>query len=225
MLPQLPPSWHSLLSVELTKPYFRSLQEFLDKEQHCHTIFPPENDIFSALSLTPFENVRVLLMGQDPYPNQGHAHGLCFSVLPGVNFPGSLVNIFKELQEDIGFRIPNNGYLEPWARQGILMLNAMLTVRAGEPNSHKDKGWEDFTDAIVNTVNSKQDSIVFVLWGTYAQKKVPLIDADRHTIIRCAHPSMLTANDGFFGCKPFSAINKALRAAGGTELIWQIPDV
>jgi uracil-DNA glycosylase len=225
MLPQIPRSWRSLLSAELTKPYYRALQEILYHEQHCHTIFPPEKDIFSALSFTPFEDVRVLLMGQDPYPNKDHAHGLCFSVLPGVKPPGSLVNIFTELREDVGFRIPNNGYLAPWAHQGILMLNAVLTVRAGEPNSHKDKGWEVFTDAIVDTVNNKRDSIVFVLWGTYAQKKVPLIDARRHTIIRCAHPSMLTANEGFIGTKPFSAINKALRASGGTEINWQIPDL
>jgi uracil-DNA glycosylase len=225
MMPHLPASWRSLLSAELKRPYFRALQQFLATELQGHTIYPQEKDIFSALCFTHFDNVRVLLMGQDPYPSKGHAHGLSFSVLPGVKFPGSLINIFKELQEDVSFRIPNNGYLEPWARQGVLMLNSVLTVRAGEPNSHKDKGWEVFTDAIVKKVNDKNNSIVFVLWGTYAQKKIPLIDAGRHTIVRCAHPSMLTANEGFFGCRSFSAINEALRAKGEPEINWQIPDI
>jgi uracil-DNA glycosylase len=225
MLPQLPGSWHRLLAEEFDKPYFHNLQQFLATEHQSQTIYPPKKNIFTALSFTPFENVKVLLLGQDPYPGKDQAHGLSFSVHPGVKLPGSLLNIYKELQDDVGFDIPNNGYLEPWARQGVLMLNVVLTVRAGEPNSHKEKGWETFTDAIVRKVNDMRSSIVFVLWGTFAQKKIPLIDTERHTIVQCAHPSMLTAHQGFLGCRPFSTINKALRAAGRSEINWQIPNI
>jgi uracil-DNA glycosylase len=226
MLPEIPASWRPVLSEELDKPYFKELQRFVAAEQKAYTIYPPAEDIFTALRLTPYEKVNVLLLGQDPYPGKGNAHGLSFSVRPGIKPPPSLVNIYKELQKDIkGFRIPNNGYLEPWARQGVLLLNAVLTVRAGEPNSHKGQGWEIFTDTIIRKLNEKKSTVVFVLWGNYAQKKIKLIDNPLHKIVTCAHPAPLSVNRGFFGCKPFSKINKALRAAGKPEIDWQIPDI
>lgn len=225
MLPPIPSTWRSLLKAELTKPYFKELKQFIEREQLTHTIYPPENEIFSALQLTPYDEVKVLLLGQDPYPGKDQAHGLCFSVKPGVKPPASLRNIYKELQEDVGFRIPNNGYLVSWAKQGILMLNAVLTVRAGEPNSHKGKGWEIFTDTIIDRVGERDSPVIFALWGAYAQKKISLIDMSRHVIIRSAHPSPLSARNGFFGSRPFSAINKALRNIGKPQIEWQIPDL
>lgn len=232
MLPELPAAWRPQLAAELEQPYFRALAEFLAAERRAHEIYPPEEDIFAALGFTPYKKVSVLILGQDPYPGKDRAsgliqaHGLSFSVRPGVKPPASLVNIYKELQADVkGFRIPNNGYLEPWARQGVLLLNAVLTVRAGQPNSHRGKGWETFTDTIISKVNDKDSPVVFVLWGAYAQKKASLITNARHTIVKCAHPSPLSARHGFFGCKPFSAINRALRAAGKPEIEWQLPDL
>jgi uracil-DNA glycosylase len=224
MLPPIPASWRPVLSEETRKPYFKELREFLAAEQQEHTIYPPEKDIFAAFRFTPYENVNVLLLGQDPYPGEGNAHGLSFSVRPGVKPPASLVNIFKELQRDVGFRIPNNGYLEPWARQGVLLLNAVLTVRAGEPNSHKGKGWEIFTDAVIRKVNEKESRVVFVLWGNYARKKKKLITGEQHAIVECAHPAPLSAKL-FFGCRPFSKINKYLREARKPEIDWQLPDI
>ncbi|HEX5690728.1 MAG TPA: uracil-DNA glycosylase, partial [Roseiflexaceae bacterium] len=167
----------------------------------------------------------VLLLGQDPYHDHNQAHGLCFSVRPGIRPPPSLANMFKELKDDLGCRVPNNGYLVPWAEQGILMLNAVLTVRAHTPNSHKGKGWERFTDAIIRAVSANDQRVVFVLWGGYAQKKLALIDAERHVVIQSAHPSPLSARNGFFGSQPFSRINAELRAAGRPEIDWQIPDL
>jgi uracil-DNA glycosylase len=225
MLPPLPHSWHSLLAEELDKPYFRKLEQFLKEDRASHTIYPPEKDIFSAFNLTPYKNVNVLLLGQDPYPGEGQAHGLSFSVRPGIKPPASLRNIYKELATDVGFRLPNNGYLAPWAKQGMLMLNAVLTVRAGEPNSHRGKGWEIFTDCVISRVNEKADPVIFVLWGAYAQKKIALIDTNKHTIIKSAHPSPLSARHGFFGSCPFSQINKSLRVANKPQIDWQIPDI
>ncbi len=222
---QIPAAWQPILAEELEKPYFHKLQEFVEAERRAYTVFPPEKDVYSALELTPYADVNVLLLGQDPYHDDNQAHGLCFSVRPGIKPPPSLVNIFRELQNDVGFRIPNNGYLVPWAQQGMLLLNAVLTVRAHEPNSHKGKGWEIFTDAIIRHINAKDSPVVFVLWGGYAQKKRALIDTDRHTIIQSAHPSPLSAHNGFFGSKPFSAINAALRAANKPEIQWQLPDI
>jgi uracil-DNA glycosylase len=224
MLPAIPASWRPVLSEETKKPYFKELQAFLAAEQQEHTIYPPEKDIFSALKFTPYEQVNVLLLGQDPYPGKGNAHGLSFSVRPGVKPPPSLVNIFKELQRDVGFRLPNNGYLEPWARQGVLLLNAVLTVRAGEPNSHKGKGWETFTDAVIRKVNEKESRVVFVLWGNYARKKKRLITGEQHAVVECAHPAPLSVKL-FVGCRPFSKINKYLREAGKPEIDWQLPDI
>ncbi|HEY0733410.1 MAG TPA: uracil-DNA glycosylase [Herpetosiphonaceae bacterium] len=225
MQPQLPPSWQPLLADEFDKPYFQRLREFVDRERQEHTVFPPESEVFSAFQLTPYEDVNVLLLGQDPYHNENQAHGLCFSVRPGIKPPPSLKNIFKELRDDLGCKIPNNGYLVPWARQGMLMLNAVLTVRAHESNSHKNQGWETFTDTVIRTVNAKQDAVIFVLWGSYAQKKRALIDTSRHTIIEGVHPSPLSAKGGFFGSRPFSKINQTLEANGKPAIDWQIPDL
>jgi uracil-DNA glycosylase len=213
------------LNGELAKPYFQKLEQFVDEERQHYEVFPPEQDVFSALRLTPYERVNVFLLGQDPYHDNNQAHGLCFSVRPGIKPPPSLVNIFKELRSDVDFRIPNNGYLVPWAEQGMLMLNAVLTVRAHEPNSHKNHGWEKFTDQVIRVVNAKEEPVIFVLWGGYAQKKKALIDTTRHTIIESAHPSPLSARNGFFGSRPFSRINQILREHGKPEINWQLPDL
>lgn len=225
MIANLPNDWRSLLSDELDKPYFKKLMEFVAEERSKFAVFPPEADVFNAMRLTSYEQVCVLLLGQDPYHDDNQAHGLCFSVRHGIRPPPSLVNIFKELRSDIGCKIPNNGYLESWAKQGVLMLNAVLTVRAHEANSHKNQGWETFTDAIISKVNQKSDPVVFVLWGVYAQKKAILIDESCHTILQSAHPSPLSAHNGFLGSKPFSAINTALLASGKPEIDWRIPDI
>jgi uracil-DNA glycosylase len=221
----IPASWQTLLNAEFEKPYFQKLQQFVDEERQNYSVFPPAQDVFSALNLTPYEHANVLLLGQDPYHDNNQAHGLCFSVRPGIKPPPSLVNIFKELHHDVDFRIPNNGYLVPWAQQGILMLNAVLTVRAHAANSHKNHGWETFTDAIISKVNAREDPVVFVLWGGYAQKKRNLIDTTRHKIVQSAHPSPLSAHNGFFGSRPFSAINNALREVGKPTIDWQLPDL
>jgi uracil-DNA glycosylase len=220
---RLPESWQGALAGEVNKPYFQELQKFVQSERQAHTVFPPEEDVFTALKLTPYDQVKVLLLGQDPYHDDGQAHGLCFSVRPGIKPPPSLVNMFKELRDDLGCSVPNNGYLVPWAEQGVLLLNAVLTVRAHEPNSHKDKGWETFTDAVIRAVNSRSSPVVFVLWGAYAQKKEKLIDK-RHVILKAAHPSPLSAKK-FFGSRPFSAINNALTQMGKTPINWQLPDL
>ncbi|HEY7348807.1 MAG TPA: uracil-DNA glycosylase [Ktedonobacterales bacterium] len=221
----LPDGWQPLLADELEKPYFKKLQAFVDEERHTQTVFPPEEDVFSALALTPYAQVNVFLLGQDPYHDDHQAHGLCFSVRPGIKPPPSLANMFVELRNDVGFRVPNNGSLVPWAKQGILLLNAVLTVRAHQANSHKNHGWETFTDAVIRRVNEKSEPVIFVLWGAYAQKKTALIDTSRHTIIQSAHPSPLSARNGFFGSKPFSKINAALCANGKPEIDWQLPDL
>jgi uracil-DNA glycosylase len=218
-------SWQKVLTEEFDKPYFQELKSFLTEERQTQTILPSEQDIFSAFELTPYEKVNVLLLGQDPYHDNNQAHGLCFSINPGIKTPPSLLNIYKELRDDLGLKIPNNGYLINWAEQGILMLNAVLTVRLHTPNSHKNKGWETFTDAVISKVNQKPDPVVFVLWGKYAQKKLKLIDTTRHLVIQSAHPSPFSARNGFFGSKPFSAINAALNSVGKPEINWQIPDI
>jgi uracil-DNA glycosylase len=218
-------TWRPVLIAETEKPYWKPLQQFVKDERKKYTVFPPDKDVFAALHLTPYEKVSVLILGQDPYHEVGQAHGLCFSVRPDVAIPPSLQNIYQELHDDLGCRIPNNGCLTPWAEQGVLLLNAVLTVRAHQANSHQGKGWENFTDAIIRRVNDKPDQVVFVLWGAYARKKAPLINTPRHVIIQSAHPSPLSAANGFFGSRPFSKINAALREAGRPEIDWQIPDV
>jgi|ERR1044072_7160744 uracil-DNA glycosylase len=226
MMPTIPASWRKQVGGEALKPYFRRLEEFVERERQEFEVYPAEADTFQALELTPYKKVSVVLLGQDPYPGAGQAHGLCFSVKPGVKIPGSLRNIYKELQSDIrGFRIPNNGYLASWAKQGILMLNTVLTVRAGVIGSHRGKGWETFTDAVIDKVNAKKETVVFLLWGRDAQSKADRIDEGRHVILRAAHPSPLSARNGFFGTRHFSATNRALREAGQPEIDWQIPDI
>jgi uracil-DNA glycosylase len=222
---KLPRPWQPVGGEELEKPYFHKLRDFLEDERARHKVFPPADQVFSALELTPFDRVSVLIVGQDPYHDDGQAHGLAFSVQPGVRPPPSLVNIFKELRDDLGCRVPNNGYLVPWAEQGVLLLNTVLTVRAHSPASHKGKGWEKFTDAVIRKVGEKPDRVVFVLWGAHAQKKRPLIEGDQHVTVESAHPSPLSAKNGFFGSRPFSKINAALRAAGKPEIDWQLPDI
>jgi uracil-DNA glycosylase len=220
----LPASWRAVLAGELKKPYFRQLKAFEDEERAEHTVYPPEGDVFNAFRYTPYDKVKVLLLGQDPYHGPGQAHGLAFSVRPGVKPPPSLLNMFRELHNELGCRIPNHGYLVPWAERGVMLLNAVLTVRAGEPNSHKDKGWERFTDAVIAALNARPQPIVFALWGAYAQKKQKLIDAPPHRIMTAAHPSPLSARK-FLGSRPFSAINQSLEYLGEPPIDWQLPDI
>jgi len=225
MTPPIPTGWRSIIGTETQQPYYQALQDFVAQERAAHTVFPPAEDVFNALKYTAYEEVKVLLLGQDPYHDDGQAHGLAFSVQPGIKPPPSLVNIFKELKSDVGYGIPNNGYLVPWAEQGVLLLNAVLTVRAHQPNSHKNQGWEKFTDAVIRAVGKKSDPVVFLLWGAYAQKKLDLIDTQRHIILKAPHPSPLSAKSGFFGSRPFSQANAALQQAGRGEIDWQIPDL
>ncbi|HEX9996316.1 MAG TPA: uracil-DNA glycosylase [Abditibacterium sp.] len=219
---ELPESWQPILDAELQKPYFAELREFLESERRAHTIYPPSGQEFAALEAVPFENVKVFILGQDPYHGPNQAHGMAFSVKPGVKAPPSLQNIFTELHNETGLPIPKDGYLMPWAQQGVLMLNAVLTVRRGEANSHKNKGWEKFTDAVIRAVSAKENRVVFVLWGAYAQKKAKLIDTEKHTVLKAVHPSPLSAHNGFWGSKPFTQINAALREAGRGEIDWSL---
>jgi uracil-DNA glycosylase len=220
---QLPRDWRAILSEEFDKPYFKQLQAFLAKERKEHTVYPHEEDVFDAFNATPFNKVKVLLLGQDPYHGPGQAHGMCFSVRPGVRPPPSLLNMFKELHNDQGCKIPNHGNLEAWAKHGVMLLNAVLTVRRGEANSHKNHGWEHFTDAVIKVVDAREKPVVFVLWGGYAQKKVKLIKGKQHRVVKAAHPSPLSMAK-FMGSKPYSAINEALEEVGQEPIHWQIPD-
>ena len=226
MLPLIPQGWRPLLEEETRKSYYRELDAFLEKELVAgQVILPAREDIFNALDSTPYDSVRVLLVGQDPYPTPGHAHGLCFSVQSTVRpLPQSLRNVYRELHDDVGCRIPNNGCLEPWAKQGVLLLNTVLTVRAGQANSHQGRGWELFTDRIIELVAAKQTRVVFVLWGRQAQKKRDLITQSHHTVVATAHPSPLSVRK-FYGCRCFSRINEDLAEAGMAPIDWQIPDV
>lgn len=221
---QLPADWRAVLADEMTKPYFQKLKEFIAAERAEHQVFPPEADVFNAFALTPYERVKVLLLGQDPYHDEGQAHGLCFSVRIGVTPPPSLRNVFKELHNDLGCTIPNNGYLVPWAEQGVMLLNAVLTVREHKPTSHKDMGWETFTDAVIRALSARPQPLVFLLWGAYAQKKIKLIDEKRHRIVTAAHPSPLSYKK-FLGSKCFSAVNRALEELGETPIDWQLPNL
>jgi uracil-DNA glycosylase len=219
----LSPSWQARVGAELDKPYFHKLRAFVDDERRHATVYPPEDEVFTALERTPYEKVKVMILGQDPYHGPGQAHGLAFSVRPGVRPPPSLVNIFKELRDEMGCPVPNHGCLFSWADQGVLLLNAVLTVRDGEPNSHKGKGWEKFTDAVIRALAEREDPVVFVLWGGYAAKKEALIGAP-HFIHKSAHPSPLSARRGFFGSTPFTIINRELEHAGKKPVDWCIPD-
>lgn len=221
----LPAGWQDIVGQEFEKPYFQSLNEFLTVERQNYVIYPKETEVFSALDYTPYAAVRVVILGQDPYHGPRQAHGCSFSVRPHVPLPPSLQNIYKELQEDVGATAPDHGCLVPWARQGVLLLNAVLTVRAGQANSHQGKGWEQFTDAVLRTINQHRDRVVFILWGAYARRKAELVDQTRHVIIQSAHPSPLSATNGFFGSRPFSRTNTALRQAGLPEINWQLPNL
>jgi uracil-DNA glycosylase len=221
---QLPEAWAELLADELSAQYFGDLKSFVEQERAEHEIYPHNKDVFNAFQLTSFEETRVLILGQDPYHGAGQAHGLCFSVQSGIKVPPSLKNIYKELNSDLGHEVPSHGHLAEWAREGVLMLNTVLTVRASEANSHRKKGWEQFTDAVISAVNEKSTRVVFVLWGKPAQKKLDLIDTERHVVVQSAHPSPLSARTGFFGSRPFSQINQALVGSGQESIDWTITD-
>lgn len=214
-------SWKKVLSEQFAAPYFSELKSFLINEKKQHIIYPPGNQIFSAFNRTPFDKLKVVIIGQDPYHGPGQANGLCFSVSSGIRKPPSLVNIFKELESDLGIPIPQDGNLEPWADQGILLLNATLTVRATMAGSHQKKGWEQFTDAVIKAVSDNKKGIIFLLWGNFAQTKAELIDKDKHFILTAAHPSPL-ARGAFFGCKHFSKTNKLLEHQGILPIDWRI---
>ena len=217
--------WDDLLKEEFEKDYYRKLREFLIEEYKSKTIYPNMYNIFEALKHTSYKDTKVLILGQDPYHGENQAHGLAFSVQPGVKTPPSLLNMYKELKDDLGCFIPNNGYLIPWADQGVLLLNTSLTVRAGQANSHQNKGWEIFTDEIIKKLNERKDPVIFVLWGGNAKKKKAFIDSSRHYILEAPHPSPLSAHRGFFGCKHFSKINDILIKLGKEPINWQIPNI
>lgn len=218
-------SWDDLLKGEFEKPYYLALHDFLKEEYQTQTIYPNMYDIFNALKAVPYEDVKVVILGQDPYHGAGQAHGMAFSVKPGIKTPPSLVNIYKELQNTMGCKFPNNGYLMKWAQQGVLLLNTVLTVRAGKPQSHKGKGWEMFTDRVITLLNERKDPIIFVLWGAPAKKKASLITAPQHKILTAAHPSPLSAYNGFFGCNHFVQINELLEQMHKTPIDFQIEDL
>lgn len=214
--------WDQVLAAEMDKPYFLELMNWLEEEYKEHTIFPPRPDLFQALKLTSYKGTRAVILGQDPYHGAGQAHGLSFSVLPGVKVPPSLRNIYKELSSDLGIPMPAGGTLTPWAKEGVLLLNTVLTVREGLPGSHQGKGWEKFTDAVVEALNAREEPVVFILWGSHAQKKGARINTERHLIIESAHPSPLAARRGFFGSRPFSRVNAFLEANGERPIDWNV---
>ena len=218
--PKIEQSWKNVLIDEFNKPYFVALKEFLLEEKKKYVVYPAGANIFNAFACTPFNKVKVVIIGQDPYHGPGQAHGLSFSVPEGIQKPPSLVNIFKELQSDIGKPIPESGNLESWARQGVLLLNATLTVRANQAGSHQKHGWEQFTDSVIRTLSDQKSGLVFLLWGRFAQDKAALIDASKHHILKAAHPSPLSAYNGFFGCKHFSKTNEILLSQGETAIEW-----
>ncbi|MFE4711165.1 uracil-DNA glycosylase [Paenibacillus sp. NPDC056722] len=217
--------WDKVLQEEVEKPYFDELRYALAREYKTQTVYPPKDQLFSALKLTPYEGTRVVILGQDPYHGEGQAHGLSFSVKPGVRIPPSLRNIYAELHEDIGMPIPTHGYLKHWAEEGVLMLNAVLTVRESQPNSHKGLGWERFTDAIMEKLNERTVPMVFILWGSHAQKKGAFIDKNRHLVIQSPHPSPLSAHRGFLGSRPFTQANRFLESHELQGIDWTIPNL
>jgi len=218
--------WLPALKEEFGKPYYKDLYGFVKKEYSTHVVYPPADDIFNAFHFTPLSEVKVVILGQDPYHNENQAHGLSFSVpVSQKEIPPSLQNIYKELQDDLGCYIPNNGYLEKWARQGVLLLNTVLTVRAHAANSHQGKGWEIFTDAVINAVNAQDRPIVYLLWGTPARRKAPMLTNPKHLILEAPHPSPLSAYRGFFGCRHFSACNRFLEEHGIEPIDWQIENI
>lgn len=214
--------WKSVLMDQFQSPYFTTLKEFLVEEKKKYTVYPPGRLIFNAFQHTPFEKVKVVILGQDPYHGKGQAHGLCFSVPPGVPKPPSLVNIFRELQSDLGTPLPEHGTLEKWADQGVLLINATLTVREGQAGSHQNKGWETFTNRVIEVVSQEKTGVVFLLWGRYAQAKASLIDENKHLLLKAAHPSPLSAYNGFFGCRHFSRTNEYLAQQGKSGIDWTL---
>ncbi len=216
--------WETLLAEEINKDYFIHLTSFLEEEEKSKTIFPPKDLWFEALRRTPFHKVKVVILGQDPYHEKNQAHGLAFSVPKGVKIPPSLVNIYKELSSDFGYAMPSHGYLGSWANEGILLLNATLTVQEGKAGSHKGKGWERFTDAIISLLNARETPIAFILWGSYAKEKTKLITNERHAVFASAHPSPLSSYRGFFGSKPFSSVNRFLKTQQLSPVDWRIPE-
>ena len=221
---QLEPSWKAHLAPEFEKPYMHDLRNFLRGERDARKIvYPRGGEYFAALNACPFENVKVVILGQDPYHGPDQAHGLSFSVRPGILPPPSLQNIFKELRDDLGIEPPKHGYLQSWAEQGVLLLNSTLTVGAGQAGSHQKRGWEEFTDAIIAHLNREREHVAFVLWGSYAQKKGAILNPERHLVLKGPHPSPLSAHRGFFGCKHFSRINDYLRSTGQTPIDWSLP--
>jgi len=215
-------SWKEVLMESFNSDYFRQLKEFIIEEKKKHNVYPPGSLIFNAFDLTPFDKVKVVIIGQDPYHGKGQAHGLCFSVPAGVKKPPSLINIFKELKSDLGIEAPGHGDLEKWAKQGVLLLNATLTVRANNAGSHQNKGWEVFTDTVISELSEKREGLIFLLWGNYAQAKDMLIDPSRHHILKAAHPSPFSSHRGFFGCRHFSKTNEILKKLNQAEIDWSI---
>jgi len=222
---QLHDSWLSRLGDQFEQEYMHKLREFLlTRKQHRAVIYPPGAQIFNALNSTPFEQVRVVILGQDPYHGPGQAHGLCFSVLPGVRIPPSLANIYREIQDDLGIPVPHHGYLQSWAEQGVLLLNAVLTVERGQAGSHQGKGWETFTDTVVRVLNDEGDGLVFMLWGAYALRKGAMINRRKHLVLTAPHPSPLSAHRGFLGCKHFSSANEYLEQQQKLPIDWSVPE-
>jgi len=218
-------SWDDILKDEFEKEYYQKIRKFLIYEYNHYRIFPDMHDIFNALKISDYNDIKVVIIGQDPYHEEGQAHGLCFSVQKGITTPPSLVNIYKELQNDLGCYIPNNGFLEKWAKQGVLLLNNVLTVRKGEANSHKTCGWEIFTDRVITELNKREKPIVFMFWGANAKKKELLVTNKNHFILKAAHPSPLSAYNGFFGCKHFSKANEFLEKNNTSPIDWQIENI
>ena len=221
--PDIHESWKKYLLEEFNTPVFQSLKSYLQEEKRKFRIYPPGSQIFSAFNKTPFEKVKVVILGQDPYHGRGQAHGLCFSVPHGITPPPSLLNIFKEIRDDLGIRLPEHGNLESWAGQGVFLLNATLTVREGQAGSHQNKGWEVFTDAVIRILSDNSEGLVFLLWGRFAQAKETLIDQDRHLVLKAAHPSPFSADSGFYGCKHFSRTNQYLESKGKAAIDWALP--
>ena len=217
--------WDKLLKEEFNKPYYLALRQFLIEEYRTQVIYPPKEDLFNALKATSYQDTKVVILGQDPYHGLGQAHGMAFSVNPGIAIPPSLRNIYKELQDSLGCSIPDNGYLMPWAKQGVLLLNTVLTVRAGQPQSHQNKGWEILTDEIIKLLNQKDETVIFLLWGSPAKKKMNLITNPKHVVLTAVHPSPLSAHRGFFGCNHFKQVNEILERQGGETIDWQISNL
>ncbi|MGZ3808485.1 MAG: uracil-DNA glycosylase [Bacteriovorax sp.] len=219
------PTWKTLLKSEFESPYMQSLESKLKEDYEHKTIYPPPENIFSAFNLTPFENIKAVIIGQDPYHGPNQAHGLCFSVQPGIKIPPSLANIYKEIESDLGIKMPSHGYLKSWAENGVLLLNALLTVEAGKPMSHKNYGWDKFTDHVIDLINEKKENVVFMLWGSPAHAKAKKVDPNIHYILKSVHPSPLSSYRGYFGCKHFSQCNQFLISKNIQPIDWSLPQI